>query len=333
MSRKAKVVFLGSGPFALPALGTLACHSDAHSLECVVTRPDRPAHRGKKLNPTPVRRRAEELGLACRSPESASDPAFLAELRRFAADLFIVADYGEILSRELLALPAIGVFNLHASLLPKHRGAAPVAHALLAGDTETGVTLFRVERKLDSGPIVASERLAIRPDENAGELEERLAALAGELIARELPRLASGRFTETPQDPTQATYAPRLSKSDGLIHWDRPPRQLCDFVRAMTPWPSAFAFLERPHGRLERTVFLRVVTVGGGERGADPVAAPGRVVEVSKDAFCVACRGGSVRVVEVKREGRHAMDAAAYLRGHPLAPGARFLGAGEEIRT
>ena len=314
------IVFLGSGRFGLPALEALHRGGARLPLLAVVTRPDRPARRGQKFSPTPVRRRCGELGITCRAPDTANDSAFLEELRSLTADIFIVADYGEILSSRLLEIPATGVFNLHASLLPRHRGASPVVHALLTGDRVTGVTLFRIEPELDSGPVVTRAELEIRPDETAGELRERLGRLAAEVLESNLEDLASGRLEETPQDHTRATLAPKLKKKDGMIDWDTEPRALHNFVRAMNPWPVAYSFLEQPGHRSERTAFLSIVP----EPERAPGAPPGTVVHVSQQGFSVASSAGSVRVVKIQRQGRSAMDAAAYLRGRRLRDGDRF---------
>ena len=317
-----KVVFLGSGPFGIPALEALHRLASRFPLLAVVTRPDRPAHRGRELRPTPVRERAGELGVACLVPETANSPEFLEELRALAADVVIVADYGEILRPQFLELPATGTFNLHASLLPRHRGAAPVAHALLGGETDSGVTLFRIERALDSGPVVARAELEIRPDETAGELESRLGLRAATLLEENLDNLATGRFEEIPQDHSQATLAPKLKKGDGLIRWDSDPESLHDFTRAMNPWPMAYSFLERPGEKSERTSFLRLEPEPVPEGATD--TASGTVVAFGKHGFSIACRGGRVKALEIQREGKAALDAAAYLRGRRLEKGDRF---------
>ena len=214
-----RIVFFGSGEFAVPTLERLHSQSETFPLVQVVTRPDRPAGRGKKLRPTPVRLRAGELGLGCIAPATTRDESVLALIASLKPDLFIVADYGEILGQALIDLAPIGIFNLHGSVLPAYRGAAPVAHALLERELETGVTLFRIERGLDSGPVVATRRLAVEPLETSGELEARLAEIAAELLGEHLPRFASGEFTEVDQAHDLATFAPKLEKADAEIDW------------------------------------------------------------------------------------------------------------------
>ena len=323
------VVFLGTGPFAIPVLEALHGASMRHPLVAVVTRPDRPQGRGRALAPTPVRRRAEELGLSPSTPPTINAPEPIAALEALEPDLAIVADYGEILRPAFLETPRIGAFNLHASLLPRHRGAAPVAHAILAGDATTGVTLFRIVKGLDSGPIVAEEATEIGEDETAGELEARLAALAAGVVERSLDAFATASFTERPQDDSRATLAPKLRKEMGLIDWSLPPRSVHDRVRAFRPWPIAYTFLERQAGRApERTAVLRTSLAGAAPADADP----GTVVAVTDRDISVACGGGSVRLLELQRQGGPALAAGDYLRGRRLRPGDRFTmpGAGAQ---
>jgi methionyl-tRNA formyltransferase len=318
-----KVILLGSGPFGLPALDSLHQHQKARRLELirVVTRPDRPHGRGKKLAPTPVRARALELGLACDAPESAQGPEYLELLESLKPDLFVVVDYGEMLRKRLREIPRIGVFNLHASLLPRHRGAAPIAHALLAGESITGVTLFRIEKGLDSGPIVDFEKLEIGRLETAGELEERLSRLAAQVLERNLDAFRSGSFPQAPQDENLATFAPKLEKKMGGIDWSRGPEDLTNFVRALNPWPGAFSFLHAAGRPPERTLFLRAKPAG---ENRDSSLKAGRIEAVRKDGFTVSCGRGLLEPLELQREGKAALDAGTYLRGRPLKSGDYF---------
>jgi len=316
-----KVVFLGSGPFALPSLEALARGPAPAELLRVVTRPERPRGRGRKPAPTPVGARAAELGLPCDAPPTANAPEYLDVLRSLGPDLLIVADYGEIMRRPLLELPRIGSFNLHASLLPRYRGAAPVARAILDGEKTTGVTLFRIERKLDAGPIVDAARLDVDPLETAGELEARLARLAAEVLEKNLPALAAGTFREVPQDEGLVTIAEKLRKDMSVIRWDVEPEKLKDFVRALNPWPLAASFLRRGEGRPERTLFLRVKPARAGSASDLP---PGSVDEVRKDGFTVRCAGGAIEVLEIQREGKAPLEAGAYLSGSRLKRGDLF---------
>lgn len=329
-----KIVFLGSGPFAVPTLERLHARREEYPLVRVISRPDRAAGRGRKLRPTAVRARARELGLRCDVPESTADPDYIAELRELGASLFIVADYGEILRSALCAVPSVGTFNLHASLLPKFRGASPVQYAILEGETRTGVTLFRVEPALDSGPIVARAEVEVRPQESAGELEERLSLAAADLLERNLASFAEGTFSETPQRHELATRAPKIRKEDALIDWTAGAERVSAAVRAYDPWPGAFSFLYRAGKPPERTVFTKVRPT---EDDPSPVrerqggialgragGRPGSIEIVTKKRFRVVCGRGSVEVERLQPSGKAEMDTAAYMQGRRLEEGDRF---------
>ena len=315
-----KVAFLASGPFAIPALEILHRGGSGFELCRVVCRPARPAGRGRRVRENPVETLAQELGVACQSPPTVNAPEFCGAIRSLGPDVFVVADYGEILSEEVLSLPPLGAFNLHASILPAYRGAAPVVHALLNGEEETGVTLFRIERGLDSGPVLGCARTQIEAGETAGELEGRLSVLSAELLAQQLPLIAAGNAAEVPQDETRVTLAPKITKADGLIDWDRPARAVHDFVRAMNPWPLAHSFLFPSQGRSGRISILRSACCG--EQVED--SEPGTVSLVDRDGFSVSCSPGALRILELQRDGKSAMTASAYLPGNPLHRADRF---------
>ena len=315
-----KVALLASGPFAIPALEALHAGGPDFELCDVISRPDRPAGRGRQLRPNPVKSRALELGLDCRTPASVNTAEFCRELEARTPDAFIVADYGEILKEEVLALPPLGSFNLHASILPAYRGAAPVVHALLGGEAETGVTLFRIELGLDSGPVLACSRTTIGPAETAAELEGRLSMLSAELLLEQLPLIAGGETVEAVQDETRATLAPKLKKSDGLIDWNRPPAGVHDLVRAMNPWPLAHGFFVPLQGKAKRVSILRSAPCDKDASFSDP----GVVCGVDAESFSISCSGGALRILELQREGKPAMDTSAYMRGNPVEPGDRF---------
>ena len=322
-----KVVFLGSGPFALPALEVLWRHRDEFPLLRVISRPARPGKRGRRLLPTPVAARCDELGMPCETPESINAPDVVAGLVELEADLFVVADYGQILRRGVLDAPRIGIYNLHGSVLPKYRGAAPVQYALLDGAEETGVTLFRIEAGLDSGPVVGVARLPIEAGETAGELEERLSHLAAELLEEHLAAFADGSFSETPQDDAAATLAPKIDKGFGRIDWTRRARDLDFFVRALNPWPIAHSWLLRDGMEPERTALLRAIAVD-----SEGDETPGTITDVTKKHFDVRCGEGCLRVTEVQKPGKPAMAASAYLNGNALRVGDRFDSLREPVR-
>ncbi len=323
-----KIVFLGSGGFAVPILERLHETARSGDLVFVISRPPTRRGRGRRVQPTEVAERAEALGLKCDTPASANDTAYLDDLEKLNADLFIVADYGELLRRRIRELPRIGIFNLHGSLLPRYRGAAPVAHAILNGEIRTGVTLFRIERGLDSGPIVDTAGLEIAADETAGELEARLAVLAADLLARNLPRFADGSFTESPQDESLATVAPKLRKKDGEIDWCASAERIERMARAYQPWPGAYSHLYDSRAP-QRTTFrrLRPVTpqLGDGENEISADLKPGYVWIPDGKTLNIVCGSGIVRVDEIQRAGKPPMSAAAYLNGQRLKSGDYFF--------
>ncbi len=298
-------------------------------LGLVVSRPDKPAGRGRKIASTPVASYAREHRLPLELPESANLPEFLSKLKKKEPDLFLVADYGEFLRRPFRAAPRLGAFNLHASLLPKYRGAAPVVHAILNGETATGVTLFRIEKKMDGGPIVDGMAVDILPLETAGELEARLAAAAADLLERALPQFSCGKAVERPQDEAAATYAPKLLKEQGAIPWQEEAQRISRRVRAMNPWPGAYSYLARKGaGEPERIKFLRVRPLEPGEGarafGAEAPNKPGDIGGDGKSRLLVACGSGAVEVLELQRAGKAPLKAIEFLRGWKARPGDRF---------
>ena len=232
-----RIVFLGSPDFALPTLRALI--SSPHHVVGVVTQPDRPSGRGRALTPPPVKDLALDHGVPVFQPERVSDEASVETLRSLGADVFITAAYGQILRQRVLDLPKRGCLNVHASLLPRHRGASPITAAILAGDEVTGVTVMEMVRGLDAGPVVARVEEAIRPDDTAGSLEGRLAEAGAALLMQVLDGWADGRITAVPQDDALATYAPQIERSDAVIDWDQAATDIWRAVRAYNPWPVA----------------------------------------------------------------------------------------------
>ncbi|MBN1420372.1 MAG: methionyl-tRNA formyltransferase [Planctomycetes bacterium] len=314
-----RTIFAGAGRFAVPALERLA--GSPHAPLRVYSRPDRPAGRGHRLRPAPAASAARRLGLRLEQPERIRDR--IDEIRSLQADLIVVADYGELLDAALLDAARLGAYNLHASLLPRHRGASPVPYAILEGDAETGVTIFRLVRRLDAGPVLASRATPIGPDERGEALEGRLAFLAADLLADVLPALEAGPPPLAPQDESCATLAPKLAKDDGRIRWEEPAARTERRIRAMDPWPKAFTFLVRPGEPAERTGIVRAHPVPG-DRGAPP----GEIIAAADEGILVACGAGALLIEGIQPAGRRAMPAAAYLRGHALPPGSRFLSEG-----
>jgi methionyl-tRNA formyltransferase len=309
-----RVVFLGTPAFAVPTLERLL--ESSHSVVGVVTQPDRPRGRGQKSTDAPVKATAKAAGVPVLQPARLRDPAFMNELASLEADIGVVAAYGKILPEAVLAEPRLGMVNVHASLLPRHRGAAPVHRAIMAGDRETGITIMRVAKALDAGPMLARAARAIGPDETSDELERDLATLGADLLVETLDLLASASVAETAQDETLATYAPRLTREDGLIDWSRTSPAIHNQVRGLHPWPHAYAFLDG------RRLIIRKSALG--DQSDVPVAAPGTVVAAHGDDFLIATGGGLISIKELQAEGKRPMTPREFLAGHRLHPGARF---------
>lgn len=311
-----RLLFLGTGPFAVPSLRAL--HEGPHDVAQVVCRPPR-GRRGEP--PAPVRAAAEALGIPVWMPESVNLPESLSRLAELAADLMVVCDYGEILKDSALASTRLGGINLHGSLLPRYRGAAPVQWAVLNGDAMTGNTVIQMTPGLDAGPILGQQQTPIDPDETAGELEERLSLLGAELVVDVAAQLAAGTAAGTPQDKSLATRAPRLSKSDGLIDWSRSAAEIKNQVRGLQPWPRTFTFWQREDGQPQRLNIDRVDVVDTPESGS---AAAGEILAI-EDRLLVAAGDGVLAILEVQPAGKRRMAAEDWLRGCPLRSGDRLM--------
>jgi methionyl-tRNA formyltransferase len=308
-----RVAFFGTPGFAVPSLRALL--GSAHPVVAVVTQPDRPRGRGHNVRPGAVKLAALEAGLPILQPERLKEPSFRTALAAFAPDLGVVAAYGKLLPEDLLELPRLGLINVHASLLPRWRGAAPVHRAILAGDAETGVTIMRVVKALDAGPTIAAAPTPIGPDETSAELETRLSAIGAGLLVEAVDRLASGTATETPQDETAVTYARRLERGESQVDWARAAPAVHNQIRGLQPWPVAAAML-----RGHRMLLLRSTVRDDAPRDETP----GTICGVDSDGIDVATRPGAVRLLEIQMAGRAAMPTGAFLRGHALRPGEIF---------
>ncbi len=311
-----RIIFLGTPDFAVPPLAELL--DAGHDVACVVTQPDRPSGRRRCLAPPPVKGFALARGLAVRQTDNVNAADFVAGLAELRPEAIIVAAFGQKLGRRLLALPPLGCINVHSSLLPRHRGAAPVAHAILAGDAETGVSIIRMSQEMDAGDILAQEATPIGPRETAGELTERLATLGACLLVRALARLAAGKVQFAPQDHSLATLAPALDKTDGAVDWAQPAAYLARFVRAMNPWPGAFTFWLLAGKPPLRLVLHQAEAVEGGE------GHPGRVVSAGPDCIHAATGRGLLVIANLQPAGGRPMSAGEFLRGHRVAPGDTF---------
>lgn len=310
--RPLRSVFMGTPDFAVPSLEALAACSE---LVGVVSQPDRPRGRGLASQPSQVSSAAIARGTPLIRPVSLRDPTVSPTLRDWKPDVLVVAAYGRILPASILALPTLAPINVHASLLPRHRGAAPIAAALLAGDARTGITIMLMVEALDAGDVLLRLELDIRPDDSTGTLTERLATLGGVALDAALRRLRTDGLVPTPQDPAAATYAPRLGKNDGRIRWDESAALIERKVRAFAPWPSAFTLVE---GRVLKVLRARV---GGGT--VPPACAPGTVVSLD-DAIRVATGDGLLELLSVQAEGKRPLAAPAFIAGARLVAGTRF---------
>ena len=307
-----KVAFFGTPAFAIPTLDRLL--TSEHAVVVVVTQPDRRRGRGHRVTASDVKARAARAGLPVLQPERLSSDELLRALRDRAPDLGVVAAYGRLLPQALLDLPRFGMINVHASLLPRWRGAAPVQRAILAGDATTGVTIMKVVKALDAGPMLSKVGLDIGPDETAGELERRLAQAGARLLVDTVDRLAAGPVHLEPQDEQLVTYAAKVDRTDSPIDWARPARAIHDQVRGLQPWPQAATWLA---GR--RLLIRRTAVASDEPAGVEP----GAVLAADGDRFELAASPGAVRVLEVQPEGRAPMPARAFLNGHRVAVGAR----------
>ncbi|MFH0963083.1 MAG: methionyl-tRNA formyltransferase [Planctomycetota bacterium] len=307
-----KVLFCGTGSFGLPSLRALL--AGPHRLLAVLTQPDRRSGRARR-KPLPIPREAAFAGLPILSPDRCNDPAVLEEISALAPDVAVVVAYGQLIGRPLLAVPPHGWINLHASLLPEYRGAAPIARALLEGRRRTGVTIFRLDPGLDAGDVLASQPVDIRDDETAEDLEPRLAAIGAPLILRVLDDLASGHARPVSQDHDKATFAPVLSKEEGRIDWNEPARRIANMVRAFAPWPGAQTAWrdagDVPHPFLIRKAHVRKAFG----------KSPGTVLSASPDGLVVACGEDAIVITELQPAGSRRMSAAAFLNGHDVCAG------------
>ncbi len=298
-----QIVFMGTSSFALPALETLA--SSKHKVALVVTQPDRPRGRGKKVSPTPVKEKALELGLPVITPPKLKEVA--EEIRALDPHLIVVVSFGQILPPSILQIPSLGCLNIHPSLLPRYRGAAPIQRVLMEGERETGVTIMWMNERLDAGDIFLQERTPIHPEETYGELHDRLAVEGAGLLMKAIEMLERGEKRALPQREEEATYAPPIRKEETRLTWDSPARALHNTVRGLSPTPGAS--LPGPRGPVK---VLRTRVVEGLQ------GAPGEVLEAHprKGTLIVACREGAVEILQIQPPGKKAMDGASFVRGY-----------------
>jgi len=304
-----RALFFGTPAIAVPALDAL---TEIAEIAGVVCQPDRPSGRGLELKAPAVKVRAQELGLPGVQPSKIRTPEFAAWVRDANADVALVMAYGRILPPAVLAAPRRGCMNLHASILPKYRGAAPITWAIVSGETETGVALMQMDEGMDTGSVFTQHRIPIGPEMTADELAVELGRLAAVVVREDLERAVNGELIATPQDHTAATYAPMLEKEHGRISFTRPARAVHDHVRGMTPWPGAFTAVNK---KTLKVLASRVLTEGG-EAGP-----PGRIVAATKEGIDVACAPGTLRILRAQLEGKKALAAAELVAGRTLREG------------
>ncbi|MBI5515494.1 MAG: methionyl-tRNA formyltransferase [Deltaproteobacteria bacterium] len=316
MATRGRIVMFGTPAFAVPALEALC---DEHEVLALVCQPDRPSGRGNVLTAPPTKVAALARGILVHQPEKVKDGALAAWLRALAPDLAVVVAYGRILPLEVLTAPRLGCVNVHASVLPRWRGASPIQHAVLAGDTETGVTLMQMDVGMDTGALLSIRRTTIGPDETAEALGERLSALGAQMLREDLGHVLEGALTPVPQDEAHATHAPMLSRDQGRLQWNRPARELHNQVRGLQPWPGA-----------STTLGARRLIVNATRLDGAPVVyagAPGEVVAITRDRLWVATREGLLGLTELQLEGKKRMGVKEFCAGHPLRTGTLLGGA------
>ena len=305
-----RIVYMGTPQFAVSPLRALA--AAGYEIAGVVTRTDKPAGRGRSLTAPPVKYAAMEMRLPVFQPKRVRDTAFIDQLKSIGPEVVIVAAYGQILPREILVLPQFGCINIHASLLPSFRGAAPVNWAIIKGEMETGITIMQMDEGMDTGAILLQEKIAIDPADTAGSLTERLSAVGANLITKALPLIADGRLLPLPQEASHATLAPLLKKDDGLIDWRIPAVDINNHIRGLSPWPGAHTFMD---GKTIKIIAAEAVS-GTGE--------PGLLYEKEEQVLEIGTGKGLLRIVRLQPEGKRPMSAGEYLRGHHGLVGKRF---------
>ncbi len=307
------MVFMGTAELACESLRRLAADEGLEVL-AVVTQPDRPKGRDLKLQPPPVKRVALELGLRVLQPPKARSPDLLEELIGLEPHLIVVAAYGQLLPKAILDLPRHGCLNVHTSLLPKYRGAAPIQWAILNGDQETGVTLMRMDEGLDTGPMVAIAKTPILEDDNSQTLHDRLAILGAELLVKKLPGYVRGDLELAPQPAEGVSYARKITKDDGKIDWRLSAREIFNQARAFTPWPGVYTSLPEASSGILKVRGVRVLEGGGGQCG--------QILRLSREGMVVVCGAGALRIRELQMAGGRWMTVSDFLAGHRLAEGA-----------
>lgn len=305
-----RIVFMGTPDFAVPCLKALL--QEHHEIAAVVTQPDRAKGRGNKLSPPPVKLLAEEAGIPVYQPEKIKTPEFTQLLRNLKPDVMIVVAFGQILSQEILEIPPMGCINVHASLLPKYRGAAPINWCIINGENKTGVTTMYMDKGLDTGDMIIRKETEIGENETAGELHDRLMELGAEVLTETMECLVKGSIPRTPQNNAAATYAPIMTKALGKIDWSRNAHEIKNLIRGTYPWPGAFSSYK---GRVFKIMKAQAVETNEKHEKC------GNILKVEKDCIVISCGTGSLKILELQFENEKRMSTEAYLRGHEIIEG------------
>ena len=309
------LIFMGTAELSCASLAALL--ADARfRVAAVVTQPDKPKGRNLAPQPSPVKVLALQSQVPVLQPQRARDETFLAQLQSFAPDLIIVVAYGQILPPAILDLPRHGCLNVHTSLLPKYRGAAPIQWAIANGDSETGVTIMKMDPGLDTGPILSQRRTPIDSGDDSQSLHDRLARLGADLLVQTIPGYLAGDLLPQPQPATGSTYAAKINKEDGRIIWSQPARQIWNRFRAFTPWPGAFTF----YGAQDKAVLLKI----RGARVVERPGVPGEILQAGREGIIVGCGQQALQITDLQREGGRALTAREFLAGHPLRVGEKL---------
>lgn len=311
IDRAEKIIFMGTPRFAVPSL--IALIEAGYDLAAVVTRPDKPRGRGLSTLPSPVKEAAIERGIRVLEPRDMRDESFINELRSIAPDFIAVVAYGKILPPPVLGIPFRGCVNLHASILPRYRGAAPINRAIVNGDKETGVSTMLMDAGMDTGPVLLTERVAIGDDDTAEDLAGTLSTTGARLLTETIGLLAEGRITGTPQDDRAATYAPTLKKEDGRIDWARSATEVKNLLRGLYPWPGAYTTWK---GMVLKVHSGNPAAYAGGDN-----AEPGAVLDVTKDSIIIKCRGSAFEITGLQPENRKKMGAGDFIKGYRITKG------------
>lgn len=317
-----RILFMGTPDFAVGSLEAII--KTEHEIIGVVTQPDRPKGRGQKLAPSPVKSAAVEAGLVVYQPEKIKTPVFVAQLREMNPDLIVVAAFGQLLSKEILELPKYGCINVHASLLPNYRGAAPIHWAVINGEARTGITIMQMDEGLDTGDAIVHGEVEIKSEDTTGIIHDKLAELGAVLIVKAIEMIDSGLVVKVPQDESKATYAPLLTKETEKINWNKTGKEVCNLVRGLNPWPGAYTNFDGKVLKIWQVRSCKAEDVAG------PVPAledthPGEVVgRIPGAGFAVAVSDGCVAVTEVQLQGSKRLRAEDFMNGHDIGKGVRL---------